>query len=69
MWLLICIAVLLVNIYLIIGIIGLILGALYTPWRYPFLWNGPQGWGGLIFAAIISILFYPHCGFLHLPVG
>jgi hypothetical protein len=68
MWLLICFGDLLVNIYLVVGIIGLVLGALYAPWRYPFLWSGPQGWGGLVVAAIISILLYPHCQFLHLPI-
>lgn len=67
MWLLICIAVLIVNIYLIVGLISLILGAVYQPWRWAPMWR-PQGFGGLILAAIISILFYGHCGFLKLPI-
>lgn len=63
-----CWAVLVVNIYLVVGIFGLIIGAVYQPWQNPYFW-GPRIWVGLVVAAIISMLFAPHCGFLRLPMS
>jgi hypothetical protein len=57
-----------VNIYLVVGIFGLIIGAVYQPWQNPYFW-GPRIWVGLVVAAIISMLFAPHCGFLRLPMS
>ena len=71
-WLLLCIATLLINVWLIVAVIGLVVGVFYAPFRAApygvWLW-APAGWGAIVVAIIWSFLFYPHCGFLRLPFG
>ena len=69
-WELLCILTLVVNVALVVGVIGLVLSLVFVPLRaQPFaFWWGPTGWVGIVVAFIWSFLFYPHCGFLHLPL-
>jgi hypothetical protein len=70
-WALLCILTLLIDIYLIVGVIGLILALVFAPFRaapYGQWFWGPPSWVGLVVAFILAYLFYPHCGFLKLPL-